>query len=291
MPLGKLVQLPVKICAYIGYMIEQELGNLLPFEVPFATLMTMVEVDGNDPAFKDPTKFVGPIYTKAEADRQARIKSYQHQFGAVTELAADQQKRLDAVEALIQGGKRLEAQLAQAQAAYDHRKKDETLQADSLVQAKPASVIVKLNQAAPTLEKVTVTAKWEQELKKIGFTDRKKSGLGRYQTREEIESHLPQNITDVFATTPGLTVDYTSGENPTLKSSRSAGGGCVTYFVDGIPYKEQSPGDINDYMRPTEIEATEVYNSEETPGEFQSAGQTSCTTILIWTKTRVADFR
>jgi hypothetical protein len=155
--------------------------------------------------------------------------------------------------------------------------------------AKPASVIIKLNQAAPTLEKVTVTAKWEQELKKIGFTDRKKSGLGRYQTREEIESHLPQNITDVFATTPGLQVDYTSGQNPTLKSSR--GGGCVNYFVDGIQYKEQSPGDINDYMRPTEIEATEVYNSEETPGEFQSAGSTSCTTILIWTKTRVADFR
>jgi carboxypeptidase-like protein/carboxypeptidase family protein/TonB-dependent receptor-like protein len=155
---------------------------------------------------------------------------------------------------------------------------------------KPADVIVKLNQAAPTLEKVTVTAKWEQELKKIGFTDRKKSGLGKYQTREEIESRLPQNITDVFATTPGLQVDYT-GQEPALKSSRSATGGCVNYYVDGIPYKEQSPGDINDYMRPTEIEATEVYNSEETPGEFQSAGSTSCTTILIWTKTRVADFR
>ena len=53
----------------IGYMIEQELGNLLPFEVPFATLLTMVEVDGNDAAFKDPTKFVGPVYDKPEADR------------------------------------------------------------------------------------------------------------------------------------------------------------------------------------------------------------------------------
>src|SRR5574338_38572 len=53
----------------IGYMIEQEMGNLLPFEVPFATLLTMVEVDGNDPAFKDPTKFVGPVYDKPEADR------------------------------------------------------------------------------------------------------------------------------------------------------------------------------------------------------------------------------
>ncbi len=55
----------------IGYMIEQELGNLLPFEVPFATLLTMVEVDVNDPAFKNPTKFVGPVYEKADADRLA----------------------------------------------------------------------------------------------------------------------------------------------------------------------------------------------------------------------------
>ena len=53
----------------IGYMIEQELGNLLPFEVPFATLLTMVEVDGNDPGFKNPTKFVGPVYDEAEAER------------------------------------------------------------------------------------------------------------------------------------------------------------------------------------------------------------------------------
>jgi carbamate kinase len=53
----------------IGYMIERELGNLLPFEVPFATLLTMVEVDGNDPGFTNPTKFVGPVYDKAEADR------------------------------------------------------------------------------------------------------------------------------------------------------------------------------------------------------------------------------
>ena len=32
----------------IGYMIEQELGNLLPFEVPLATIITMVEVDPDD---------------------------------------------------------------------------------------------------------------------------------------------------------------------------------------------------------------------------------------------------
>jgi carbamate kinase len=60
----------------IGYMVEQELGNLLPFEKPLATVLTMVEVDANDPAFQDPTKFVGPLYEKDEADRLAAEKGW-----------------------------------------------------------------------------------------------------------------------------------------------------------------------------------------------------------------------
>jgi carbamate kinase len=61
----------------IGYMIEQELGNLLPFEVPFATLLTMVEVDPGDPGFKNPTKFVGPVYDKPSADRISAEKGWE----------------------------------------------------------------------------------------------------------------------------------------------------------------------------------------------------------------------
>ena len=60
----------------IGYMNEQELGNLLPFERPFATLLTMIEVDPKDPAFANPTKFIGPVYTKEVADRLAAEKSW-----------------------------------------------------------------------------------------------------------------------------------------------------------------------------------------------------------------------
>ena len=60
----------------IGYMIEQELGNLLPFERPLATLLTMVEVDPDDPAFADPTKFVGQVYDEAEAKAEAKSKGW-----------------------------------------------------------------------------------------------------------------------------------------------------------------------------------------------------------------------
>jgi carbamate kinase len=60
----------------IGYMIEQELGNLLPFEVPFATILTMVEVEADDPAFEKPTKPIGPVYSEEEARRLAAERGW-----------------------------------------------------------------------------------------------------------------------------------------------------------------------------------------------------------------------
>ena len=60
----------------IGYMIEQELGNLLPIEIPIASILTMVEVDPEDPAFSKPTKPIGPIYTKEEAEELKKDKGW-----------------------------------------------------------------------------------------------------------------------------------------------------------------------------------------------------------------------
>jgi carbamate kinase len=60
----------------IGYMIEQELGNILPFEQPFATVLSMVEVDPDDPAFQHPSKPIGPVYGEQEARRLEREKGW-----------------------------------------------------------------------------------------------------------------------------------------------------------------------------------------------------------------------
>ena len=53
----------------IGYLIEQELRNLLPVGHRCATLLTQTEVDSDDPAFQNPTKPIGPVYDRAEAQR------------------------------------------------------------------------------------------------------------------------------------------------------------------------------------------------------------------------------
>jgi carbamate kinase len=60
----------------VGYLIEEELGNRLPFEKPLATLLTMIEVDPDDPAFSDPSKPIGPLYDKSEADKLAAERGW-----------------------------------------------------------------------------------------------------------------------------------------------------------------------------------------------------------------------
>ena len=60
----------------IAYLLEQELRNHFPATERFATIMTMVEVDEADPAFADPTKFVGPVYTEEQAQKLTAEKGW-----------------------------------------------------------------------------------------------------------------------------------------------------------------------------------------------------------------------
>ncbi len=60
----------------IGYLLEQELANLLPASSNVSTLITRVEVDPNDSAFQNPTKPIGPVYTQQESKHIASTKHW-----------------------------------------------------------------------------------------------------------------------------------------------------------------------------------------------------------------------
>lgn len=59
----------------IGYLLEQEFMNQLPGH-PTANLITQTLVDATDAAFGNPTKFVGPVYSEAEATHIAETKGW-----------------------------------------------------------------------------------------------------------------------------------------------------------------------------------------------------------------------
>ncbi len=60
----------------IGYVIEQALENALDHDRPIVTLLTQVVVDAKDPAFGKPTKFVGPVWSQAEAETAAKSRGW-----------------------------------------------------------------------------------------------------------------------------------------------------------------------------------------------------------------------
>ena len=68
--------LGAKTVGMIGYIIEQELGNIIPFEDHIVTVLTQILVDQADPAFQKPTKPVGPVYCKEEAEKLQTVEAW-----------------------------------------------------------------------------------------------------------------------------------------------------------------------------------------------------------------------
>jgi carbamate kinase len=70
-------EMPLDICVaysqgFIGYVIEQQLKNVLmahDLDRDILTIVTQVLVNKDDPAFNNPTKPIGPYYTKEEAEK------------------------------------------------------------------------------------------------------------------------------------------------------------------------------------------------------------------------------
>jgi carbamate kinase len=60
----------------IGYLIELELRNLLPKGRACATLLTMIEVNPADPAFRHPDKPIGAVFTETDAAIATRDRGW-----------------------------------------------------------------------------------------------------------------------------------------------------------------------------------------------------------------------
>lgn len=149
----------------------------------------------------------------------------------------------------------------------------------------PQRVTVTLRAATPVLETVRVQAAANDEYAKVGFTNRKRAGLGHFLTADEIDKRSARQISDILGTMPGLRT-RSAGAYNVIQSTR---GGCVAYYLDRSPFTSMTPGDVDQAMPPSEIAAIEVYDPSTVPAEFTTSATTSCTTIVIWSKGRMRD--
>jgi hypothetical protein len=158
---------------------------------------------------------------------------------------------------------------------------------DLAVGAPMPRVALRLERAAPRLAPVIVTAQAEA-LSRVGFEDRQKRGMGRYLGPEDIQRLQPQLVTSALRTLPGLRVVPTGTGGYTVESSRGVGaGGCVSFWVDGAPFREIAPGDLDNAFPASQLAGIETYQPGTVPAQFTAPGMSGCTTVVIWTQASV----
>jgi hypothetical protein len=164
-------------------------------------------------------------------------------------------------------------------------------QAVELSSAAPTTTTVTMSDAIPLLATMRVEAASDKALSDLGYLERKQTGMGYYMDGKMI-NHASAAFSDVLRNAPGLRIDPAGdGRSYVVTDSRSSSGGCVNFIVDGNPWTQMTPGDIDQYVRPDELVAVEVYHGSSTPAQFQSAGQSGCATIVAWTQAKISTMK
>jgi hypothetical protein len=185
-----------------------------------------------------------------------------------------------------------------------------------LTQRTARHIVVPLVTKTAVLEAVVVTATLNVGLHRIGFDSRKQRGVGHFITADDIAKRTAMEFVDLMTQMPGVVRRMGPFGEDFLSATRGTGG-CVSYVIDGMPYEESSPGDINIVVPLGQIGAVEVYQPSEQPAEYAyttppppapfqartnsvasighqgqmdslgQSGGTGCVKIIIWTKSRL----
>jgi hypothetical protein len=150
-------------------------------------------------------------------------------------------------------------------------------------------ISVTLSVVAQQLNAVVVQEDAQRVRWLRGFDERRRLGIGRFVSRQDIESRQPLLLSDMLRNMPGMEIRPTTnigvaGRNA-LRFTRGnvPGRDCPPqYFVDGI----RATGLNIDDVLPTDIEGVELYPGIlGVPAEFGNPrGNVNCGTVLIWTK-------
>ena len=132
------------------------------------------------------------------------------------------------------------------------------------------------------LAPMQIVAGADRVLEDIGFAERKRRGLGHFIEGDRVNREAVR-FSDALRTAPGIRVVPAGNGRSAIANSRDPVNGCVTTWVDNVRWREMSPGDLDDFVMPSEVRAIEVYSSSNSPPQFQMAGSSSCATVVVWT--------
>ena len=141
---------------------------------------------------------------------------------------------------------------------------------------------IRLGSASQSLPAVIVKGRADRKRALEEFESRRKSGVGHFITRADIEKRHPLLLSDMVRSIPGATIVLVENGRPALRFARAQSGCPPQYFVDGI----RVTGFNIDDVQPGDVEGVELYAGPAgLPPEFnQLYGTTVCGTVAIWTR-------
>ncbi|MCY7380672.1 MAG: carboxypeptidase regulatory-like domain-containing protein [Gemmatimonadaceae bacterium] len=144
---------------------------------------------------------------------------------------------------------------------------------------------VALSTLKAVLDTVRVTASRPADRMRSGFLERRRSGVGRFLTQEDIRRRHPIVTSDIFRTVSGVRVQYDADRFDSRILMRGAvDGWCApVIYIDGRQMNTLSADEIDTWMRPDDIVGIEVYAGAGMPAQFEQ-GMSACGTIVIWTR-------
>jgi len=155
-------------------------------------------------------------------------------------------------------------------------------------------IAVRMRRVA-SLEAVSITApRAVAALKRAGFYDRERAGLGRFITPQHVDSMAPllDRAAQLLRDTPGVEVSCSTG-GCTIHTRRAHD--CLKLFVDG----SEMPGvtELDEVVPITEVGAMELFaNPNSVPTEFQGrlppkrgllTAKAGCGALVVWTRARL----
>ena len=154
----------------------------------------------------------------------------------------------------------------------------------------PREVTVTMSRFVPVLEAVRVSAVRLLGLQRVGFTDRRTSGNGKFYGPEDIATRNPQTLNALLETAPSLRMG-TDAEGHRYVTGRL--NGCVKYYVDGHAWFAGSNNDPqlspDGFLSGGELAGIEIYDELSVPSEFTNSSShgANCAVVVIWTKQKL----
>jgi hypothetical protein len=113
----------------------------------------------------------------------------------------------------------------------------------------------------------------------------RRSGFGRFRTREELDEIASPRISTVLATMPGVAARTDALGRLRIGTSWSAVGDCDSaLLINGVRVSVAPSFPLDEMFSPDEIEGIEVYrHANEIPPELGVRGV--CSAVVLWTRT------